>query len=266
MELEIFKNNGYKIRGFMVNNEPYFVAKDIAESLGYDSANVGKKNYDPTGNMIEIVDNDDVFTQKELPDLKRDVQDLGLHPSLKLINESGMYAAIFGSRLSKAKEFKKWVTSEVLPSIRKTGGYGTPKRLTTDELLELTQTRLIEIKKQKEKAVKMMETAKMIEFNNTNQDDTISMAEFAHILSDRFGVIVGRNIIYVILREMGLVMQSSTQPSQRGMLVYLAYRKHDHGYSTRVFADKANQLSKYIIKFLSNNEMFNDAIGNPFQI
>jgi len=74
---------------------------------------------------MKIIDKDEVFNQKSLCDSKSHVRDLGLHPSIKLISEAGMYQAIFGSQLPSAKFFKRWVTKEVLPSIRKTGGYST---------------------------------------------------------------------------------------------------------------------------------------------
>ena len=129
MQLQIFEKKNFKIRGFMVDDEPYFVARDIAEALGYDLKRKGTKNYDPTGTMLQIVDKEDVFTQKSLTVSKTDVRDLGLHPSIKLVSESGMYSAIFGSQLESAKEFKRWVTKEVLPSIRKTGSYSIAPKL-----------------------------------------------------------------------------------------------------------------------------------------
>ena len=89
-----------------INNQPYFVGKDIAETLGYSNTRDA---------LARHVDNED----------KADVviHDGSQRRKVTAINESGMYALIFGSDLEKAKEFKHWVTSEVLPSIRKTGGY-----------------------------------------------------------------------------------------------------------------------------------------------
>ena len=96
-----------EIRTVMIDGEPWFVGKDVATALGYDKGR----------NAISAhVDDDDA--------LKRGVTDsLGRLQETTIINESGLYALIFGSELESAKAFKRWVTSEVLPSIRKTGKY-----------------------------------------------------------------------------------------------------------------------------------------------
>lgn len=124
-ELKIFNNKEFgEIRTVMKNNEPWFVAKDVSEILGYarldsmyklidkeDSMNINPQTEEYQGlrqNGVCLEPNENIFT-------------------LKLINESGLYQSIFNSKLESAKKFKKWVTSEVLPSIRKTGGYITPQ-------------------------------------------------------------------------------------------------------------------------------------------
>jgi len=88
--------------------EPWFVASDVAAVLGYAQTN----------NMNKLIDEDDKN--------KRVLQIGGNYVNQSLINESGLYQAIFGSTKLEAKRFKRWVTSEVLPSIRKTGSYGAP--------------------------------------------------------------------------------------------------------------------------------------------
>lgn len=110
--IQIFNNPEFgEIRTMIIDDEPWFVSKDISDKLGYAKP----------ANMVKLVDDDD----------KRNVRSSDLEPSSKgtvyqvsMINESGLYAAIFGSKQENAKKFKKWVTSEVLPSIRKTGAYG----------------------------------------------------------------------------------------------------------------------------------------------
>ena len=92
-----------QIRMVMVDDEPWFVAKDISDKLGYAQ----------TSNMMKRIDDED---------FKSSVLD-GMNMKSLLINESGLYSAIIGSKLPSAKQFKHWVTSEVLPTIRKTGGY-----------------------------------------------------------------------------------------------------------------------------------------------
>lgn len=110
--LEVFENKEFgKVRTVLVNNEPYFVGKDVAEILGYERA---------TKAISDHVDEED---KDEVP-----IQDsIGRMQKTPIINESGLYSLILSSKLPTAKKFKRWVTSEVLPSIRKTGTYTLPK-------------------------------------------------------------------------------------------------------------------------------------------
>ena len=102
--IKVFENPIFgQIRMTMVDDEPWFVAKDISDKLGYAQ----------TSNMMKRIDDED---------FKSSVLD-GMNMKSLLINESGLYSAIIGSKLPSAKQFKHWVTSEVLPTIRKTGGY-----------------------------------------------------------------------------------------------------------------------------------------------
>lgn len=104
--IEVFENPIFgQIRMVMVDDEPWFVAKDISDKLGYAQ----------TSNMMKRIDDED---------FKSSVLD-GMNMKSILINESGLYSAIIGSKLPSAKQFKHWVTSEVLPSIRKHGAYAT---------------------------------------------------------------------------------------------------------------------------------------------
>lgn len=112
-EIKIFENTEFgRVRSLMINDEPYFVGKDVAEILGYSNTRKA---------ILDHVDKEDKGVTK------RDT--LGGNQELTVINESGLYALIFGSKLPKAKEFKHWVTSEILPSIRKHGAYMTDDTL-----------------------------------------------------------------------------------------------------------------------------------------
>lgn len=113
MEIEIFKNPDFGIvRTMVIENEPFFVGKDIAEILGYAN---------PSKAVISHVDIED--KRKEM--LRADSQNGNVVTETTLINESGLYSLILSSKLPGAKSFKRWVTSEVLPSIRKHGAYAT---------------------------------------------------------------------------------------------------------------------------------------------
>lgn len=122
-ELQIFNNEEFgNVRSLMIDNEPWFVGKDVAEALGYKNVR---------DSLARHIDSDD----------KRDgvvIHDsMGREQKPIIINESGLYSLILSSKLESAKKFKHWVTSEVLPTLRKTGSY---TKVPTDprELLMLT--------------------------------------------------------------------------------------------------------------------------------
>lgn len=106
-DIMIFKNEEFgEIRTLEINNEPYFIGKDVAEVLGYER---------PDNAIRKHVDEEDK--------LMHQISASGQNRNMIIINESGLYSLIMSSKLSNAKRFKRWVTSEVLPSIRKHGGY-----------------------------------------------------------------------------------------------------------------------------------------------
>lgn len=118
-ELQIFNSEEFgDIRTITVDNEPWFVGIDVAKSLGY----ANPKNAVPK----HVSEEDKLNTQIEYAGQRREVT---------IINESGLYSLIFGSKLESAKRFKRWVTSEVLPAIRKTGSYQKP--MTIAEQIQL---------------------------------------------------------------------------------------------------------------------------------
>ena len=106
-KLEIFKSEEFgEIRSITIKNEPYFVGKDIAEILGYERADNAIRNH---------VDFEDKLTHP--------ISASGQNRNMTIINESGLYSLIMSSKLPIARKFKRWITNEVLPSIRKNGGY-----------------------------------------------------------------------------------------------------------------------------------------------
>lgn len=118
-ELKIFDNEEFgKIRTVTIDNEPWFVGKDVADNLGYQNG---------SRDINRHVSEDDR--------IKDMIFDGNQNKETILINESGLYALIFGSKLESAKEFKHWVTSEVLPALRKTGSYEMPKKKQSNERL-----------------------------------------------------------------------------------------------------------------------------------
>lgn len=129
--IQIFNNPEFgEIRTVVIDGEPWFVGVDVAKALGY------KK---PTGAVTNNVDEGD--------SLREGVTDANGHKQTAIvINESGLYSLIFNSKLESAKRFKKWVTSEVLPSIRRTGSYSAAQLPQSSmELLELHYKALKEV-------------------------------------------------------------------------------------------------------------------------
>ena len=140
-ELKIFENEQFgSIRTVEIDSTPYFVGKDVAEALGYAK---------PENAISAHVDEDDKTTTL--------IQGTGSNYKSKavIINESGVYALVFGSKLPKAKEFKHWVTSEVLPAIRKHGVYAVDEVLENPDMLI---SALQALKEEKAKAKRLTET------------------------------------------------------------------------------------------------------------
>ena len=119
-ELMVFNNAEFgNVRTIEINGEPWFVGKDVAESLGYTN---------PTKAMQDHIDKEDLTFNETLK--------LSRQAGAWLINESGVYALIFGSKLPNAKKFKHWVTSEILPTIRKTGTYSITQHKPDSYMIE----------------------------------------------------------------------------------------------------------------------------------
>lgn len=182
-ELQLFNFENNQVRTLLINDEPWFVGKDVAEILGYSKAR----------NAIAThVDDDD---KKGAP-----IQgDLGGTQEMTVINESGVYALVFGSKLPNAKKFKHWVTSEVLPTLRKTGGYTMPKtylealkaftaEVEKNEMLSLEnkiQTQQInELKPKADYTDKILKTTDLMTITQIAKDYGMSAKQFNAMLHD----------------------------------------------------------------------------------
>lgn len=138
-ELKIFENEQFgTIRTVEIDNTPYFVGKDVAEILGYTN---------PPKALKDHVDDEDKLTEQIVMS--------GQGRNVIIINESGLYSLILSSKLPKAKEFKRWVTSEVLPAIRKHGVYAVDEVLENPDMLI---SALQALKEEKAKAKRLTET------------------------------------------------------------------------------------------------------------
>lgn len=151
-EIQVFNNAEFgSVRSLMVNGEPYFVGKDIAEILGYSNSRKA---------LLDHVDEDDKTDGVTIRD------SIGREQTPVLINESGLYSLILRSQLPSAKRFKRWVTSEVLPAIRKHGVFVMDDIMNnTDALIEALQAfkaeRLQRIALEEENAVQKQQLTEM---------------------------------------------------------------------------------------------------------
>lgn len=165
-----------EVRTVVIDGEPWFVGKDVAQCLGYTN---------PSKALADHVDDDDKLNNKTL-------SSLGQRGGW-LINESGMYALIFGSKLEKAREFKRWVTSEVLPTLRKTGHYEVAADQSVNQLLaefgdfKVTYVQqMVEFKDALEKQTKAFDKSISNMTLSTSQQNKVHRA-----VKDRVGSLLG---------------------------------------------------------------------------
>lgn len=210
-ELEIFKNEEFgEIRTVIIDGEPWFVGKDIATALGYGNTNDALKKH--------VMNEDKLMgSQNATPSIK---DTLGRTQYPTWINESGLYSLIFGSKLESANRFKHWVTSEVLPSIRKHGAYMTneviERTLTDPDYLIQLATALKEERKARKLAEEKIEKQKpLVDFANQVSDttDLIDMKTMAKLLKDN-NIKIGRNRLFEFLRIKKILMKDN-QPYQQ---------------------------------------------------
>lgn len=212
-KLEIFQNKSFgRIRTLAINNEPWFVGKDVAEILGYAK---------PENAIANHVDEEDKTSTL--------IQGSGSNYKSKaiIINESGLYSLVLSSKLPSAKEFKRWITHEVIPAIRKHGAYMTEdtleKALTSPDFLLQLATQLKEEKEKRLAAEKQieMDRPKTIFADAVSASHTsILVGEMAKILRGN-GVEIGQKRFFDWLRENGyLIRRKGTDynmPTQRAM-------------------------------------------------
>ena len=208
--ISTFNNPAFgSVRAVSVNDEPYFVGKDVAEILGYER---------PTDAVRKRVDPDDRGVAKmETPS---GVQEM------TIINESGLYSLILSSKLPKAKEFKRWVTAEVLPAIRKTGGYVNDTAQFVESYfgqLEPNQKHALTMMfdESKRMSAQLKEQAPKVLFANAVETahNSILIGDLAKIIRQN-GVDIGQKRLFEWLRQNGYLIkdgQSKNMPTQKAM-------------------------------------------------
>lgn len=196
--LQIFNSPEFgQVRTIQQNGEPWFVGKDVAEILGYkDTSDAMKKH----------VDIEDKLTRR--------FADSGQNREMYIINESGLYSLILSSKMPKAKEFKRWVTSEVIPAIRKTGGYiAGSENMTDAELMAKAVLVAQSTIQQRDQRIKELENdvqaakPKVLFADAVSaSDSTILIGDLAKILKQN-GYNTGQKRLFQWLRENGYLIK-----------------------------------------------------------
>lgn len=210
-DLQIFNSPEFgAIRTIEKDGEPWFVGKDVAAALGYK---------EPTKAAREKVDDDDKGVSKI--DTPSGIQEM------TIINESGLYSLVLSSKLPTAKKFKRWVTNEVIPSIRKHGAYMTPETLekvllSPDTLMQLAQNLKDEQEKRKELETKIEQDKPKVLFADAvaTAQTSILIGELAKLLKQN-GVDMGQNRLFEWMRQNGYLIRRQgsdyNMPTQRSM-------------------------------------------------
>ena len=205
-ELKIFENKEFgKVRTVEVNGEPYFVGKDIADTLGYQNG---------SRDINRHVDEDD-RRKFMIFDGNQDKETI-------IINESGLYSLILSSKLPKAKQFKRWVTSEILPTIRKTGGYVNNTDMFVNTYLPFADDNTKNLFRLQLEIItqlnnKIEEDKPKVEFANTvsSTEELISMGDMAKLIQKETGnKKIGRTRLFEFLRKQKVLMKNNV-PYQR---------------------------------------------------
>jgi len=200
---QIFNYHGIQVRTVNINNDPWFVLKDLCDVLDLSNHRMVKDRL-----------SDDVSSTYSIPDA------LGRPQDTTIINEDGLYDVILESRKPEAKAFRKWVTSEVLPSIRKTGSYSMAPQL-PQTYKEALVALLSKVEENEHLQLKIETDKPLVLFAESLQvsQDSILIGELAKVLKQN-GIEIGQNRLFKTLREEGYLIKSGEQynmPTQRSM-------------------------------------------------
>lgn len=202
-ELKIFNSEEFgDVRTVTINGDPWFVGKDVAAALGFTN---------PRDAISTHVFDEDKGVES--------IDTLGGKQKMTVINESGLYALVFGSRLKSAQRFKHWVTSEVLPAIRRTGGYQVPAPQ-GKELLALAVLEAQKTIEEQSKAIERMKP-KVIFANAVETSHTsILIGDLAKLLKQN-GVDIGQKRLFDWMRKKGYLIKRKgsdwNMPTQKAM-------------------------------------------------
>lgn len=201
-EVQLFNFENHEVRSLLISNEPWFVGKDVADVLGYADTNQAIRKH---------VDNEDRLTRR--------FDGTGQSRDMTIINESGLYSLVLSSKLPSAKKFKRWVTSEVLPALRKTGQYQV-KELSGSELMARALIEAQNVLAAKDKVIEEMKPKVVFADAVATSHTSILVGELAKILKQN-GIDMGQKRLFAWLREKGyLIKRQGTDynmPTQKAM-------------------------------------------------
>ena len=212
-QLQIFNYNSKQVRTIIKDGEPWFVAKDVCDILEINPSEAVKgrkdRNFEDGLDVDEYRDDIDI------------VDSIGRRQKALAVNEAGLYSLILKSRKPEAKQFKRWVTHEVIPSIRKYGLYATPDTVekileNPDYMIEILQKYKEEKQKRLEAENRLKEQEPLVLFADTclKSKDNILVRELAKIAKDE-GIEIGEKRLYNKLRSWKIIMPNSTEPYQQ---------------------------------------------------
>lgn len=202
-ELQVFESQEFgSVRTLTVNDEPWFVGKDVAIALGFKTPRDAIRTH--------------VFEEDKGVD---SIVTPGGKQQMTIINESGLYALVFGSRLPTAINFKRWVTSEVLPALRKTGNYKI-KELSGQELMAKALIEAQSVLAAKDKQIEEMKPKALFADAVATSHTSILVGELAKILKQN-GIDMGQKRLFAWLRENGFLIKRKgtdyNMPTQKAM-------------------------------------------------
>lgn len=259
--LQIFSNNEFgEIRTVTIDGNPWFVGRDVTEVLGYVNSRKA---------LLDHVDDEDKYDGVTIRD------SIGREQNPVMINESGLYSLILSSKMPNAKRFRHWVASEVIPSVRKNGGYiANQENMTPEQIMAAglqAAQKIIEEKnrqiQEQEADIQRMRPKEVFADAVTTSRTSILIGQLAKIISQN-GVQIGQNRLFAWLRENGyLIIRRGTDynmPTQRAMEMRLFEIKErtvnkPDGSSmitrTTLITGKGQQY--FINKFLNNEQQEN---------
>ena len=246
-ELQNFNFNNLPVRTMLIDDEPWFVGKDVADILGYSNSRKA---------LSDHVDDEDKGVTK--------IDTLGGNQNITIINESGLYSLILKSKKPQAKQFKRWVTHEVLPTIRKHGAYMTDEKAQdiisgnglADLLLQAgNQIKQLELEKSQ------MKPKALFADSVSASESTILIRDLAKILKQN-GVDIGEKRLFTWLRDNGYLVKKIgsdyNSPTQRSMnLGILEFTESTYVHNGKTIVTKTPKVTGkgqiyFVNKFLQD--------------